>query len=195
MSDRPARWMRGLAIAGGLLLSGFAAAPPSESGPSPQAAGPGVAAVDVLRLASEIRATGRKLSRLWPGYWPRGQAFIIYMPGRGALLISEHGPPSFRPFDAPGLPKDLRGRAWYREGELEGASQPFMIGYPLGRGRTAVLVRAGPDAGDLATLIFHEQFHDYQRTAFRKMIGSQFVAPKAIADRVASSPRGSSATL
>jgi hypothetical protein len=186
MSDRPARWMTGLAIVGGLLLSGFAAPPPSESGPPSQADRPGVPAADMLRLAAEVRAVGRKLSSVWPGYWPRNQAFIIYTPGEGALLISdEPGPQSFRPFAEPGLPKGLRGRAWYHEGDLGGSIPPFVLGYPLGNGRTALLVRAAPEMKDLSTLIFHEQFHDYQRAAFRGKGGSQFVAPKAIADRVA----------
>jgi hypothetical protein len=60
-----------------------------------------------------------------------------------------------------------------------------VLGYKLGNGRTALLVQAGPDAKELSTLIFHEQFHDYQRTAFKGKGGSQFVAPTAIADRVA----------
>src|SRR5687768_13906102 len=179
--NRPARWMKGLVLAGGLLLSGFAAAPPTASGQSPQSASPRVPAADVLRLAAEVHVTGRKLSRVWPGYWPRNQAFIIYTPGEGALLISdEPGPQSFRPFAGPGLPKGLRGRAWYHEGDIGGSIPPFVLGYPLGNGRTALLVRAAPEMKDLSTLIFHEQFHDYQRTAFKGKGGSQFVAPTAI---------------
>lgn len=83
------------------------------------------------------------------------------------------------------LPRGLRGRAWYHQGDLEGVRQPFVLDYPLGGGRTAVLVRAEPDAKDLSTLIFHEQFHAYQHVAFKGKHGSQFVAPKSIPDCVA----------
>lgn len=174
--------MRALILAMSMLLcAAVAASTPALSAPAPAAA----PAPELLELAAEVQRTGPKLAGLWPGYWPPGQAFVIYRPGEGALLVSDEAPPPpFEALPAAGLPKALRGRAWFRPGDLEGVSRPFILGYPIGGGRTAVLVLADEAAKDLATLIFHEQFHAYQRAAFKHPTGSQFVAPKAVPDRV-----------
>jgi hypothetical protein len=174
--------MRALILAASMLLSAavadsaqVAGAPATVEAPAP----------DLLKLAAEVHRTGPKLARLWPGYWPPDQAFIIYRPGQGALMVSAKAPPPpFAALAAAGLPKPLRGRAWYRPGKLDGVGRPFILDYPVGGGRTAVLVLADEGAKDLATLIFHEQFHAHQRKAFRDRIGSQFVAPTAVPDRV-----------
>jgi hypothetical protein len=176
------RPMRALILAASMLLytavstsAQVPGAPSSVEAPAPE----------LLKLAAEVQRTGPKLARLWPGYWPPDQAFVIYRPGEGALLVTaEAPPPPFAALPATQLPKPLRGRAWFRPGNLEGVSRPFILGYPIGDGRTAVLVLADEGAKDLATLIFHEQFHAHQRSAFRHPSGSQFVAPTAVPDRV-----------
>lgn len=174
--------MRSLIIAASILLCAIPAGPAALGAPAPVAA----PAPELLKLAAEVQRTGPKLARLWPGYWPPGQAFIIYRPGVGALLVSdEAGPPAFEPLPAASLPRPLRGRAWFRAGHLDGIDRPFVIGYPIGGERTAVLVLADAGAKDLPTLIFHEQFHHHQIKAFRKAGASQFVSPKAVPDRVA----------
>jgi hypothetical protein len=165
--------MRALILAFFLLVG--ASSPAAAAAPAPE----------LLKLAAEVQRTGPKLARLWPGYWPPDQAFIIYRPGEGALLVSAQAPPPpYAPLPAAGLPKPLRGRAWFRPGDLQGVGRPFIIGYPIGGGRTAVLVLADEEAKDLAALIFHEQFHDHQRKAFKHRMSSQFVAPRAVPDRV-----------
>lgn len=173
--------MRALILAASLSIGAFAAAPaPASSAPASVAA----PARELLEIAAEVQKTGPRLGRLWPGYWPPGQAFVIYRPGEGALLVAAEAPPSFTPLLPAGLPKALRGRAWFRPGDLQGVHRPFILGYPVGGGRTAVLVLAGAETKDLATLIFHEQFHDHQARAFKHRFNSQFVGPKAVADRV-----------
>jgi hypothetical protein len=174
--------MRALIFAAAILLcAGAAALAPASSAGAPAAA----PAPELLKLAAEVQETGPRLARLWPGFWPPEQAFIIYRPKHGALLVSAGAPPApFAPLPAAGLPKPLRGRAWFRAGDLEGVGRPFILNHPIGGGRTAVLVLADEAAKDLATLIFHEQFHAHQRKAFRHSSGSQFVAPKAVPDRV-----------
>jgi hypothetical protein len=175
--------MRALILAASILL--FAALPASARAPDRPA--PAAApAPELLELAAQVQKTGPKLARLWPGYWPPGQAFIIYRPKQGALLVAAGPPPPppFQPLAAAGLPEPLRGRAWFRPGELPAINRPFILGYPVGDGRTAVLVLADEGSKDLATLIFHEQFHAHQRKAFSHPSGSQFVAPKAVPDRV-----------
>lgn len=175
--------MRALILAATILFAVFFASSAPASGAAAPAAAP---APELLRLAAEVRKTGPKLARLWPGYWPPGQAFIIYRPGHGALLVAdkaEEAPPSFVALPAPGLPKGLRGRAWFRPGDLQGVNRPFILGYPIGAGRKAVLVLAEEGAKDVGPLIFHEQFHDHQGKAFGHRLGSQFVGPKAVQDR------------
>ncbi|HLL31784.1 MAG TPA: hypothetical protein VK403_12380 [Allosphingosinicella sp.] len=174
--------MRALILAAAILLCApVAASAPGRSGPVPAAA----PAPEILKLAAGVQRTGPRLARLWPGFWPADQAFIIYRPGSGALLVSAAaGPPGFAPLAAAGLPKPLRGRARFRAGDLDAVRRPFILGYPIGEGQMAVLVLAEDEAKDLATLIFHEQFHDYQRRAFKHRASSQFVAPRAVPNRV-----------
>jgi hypothetical protein len=175
--------MRALILAASMLLGAFAgSSTPASSAPPPAAAS--APAPELIKLAAEVRKTGPRLARLWPGYWPPDQAFVIYRPGEGALLVAAEAPPSYAPLPAAGLPRPLRRRAWFRPGHLEGVNRPFILGYPIGGGRTAVLVLAGEGTKDLATLIFHEQFHDYQVKAFKLRHNSQFVGPKAVPDRV-----------
>lgn len=124
------------------------------------------------------------MGRIWPGYWPADQAFVINTPLSGALLIATGDRPEGWEAVPPALlPPVLQGRAYFRRGPIEGASRPFIIGFPLGGGRTAMMVNAKPEPVETAALLFHEQFHDYQSPAFRGRI-SQFIAPAAVADRV-----------
>jgi len=117
--------------------------------------------------AERVERHADALSRLWPGYWPQTQPFILYAPNVGAVFGGDRLPdtPRFRP------------------GRLEGAEFHFVLDYPSGRPDTVLLRPDGPD-DDLSTL-FHEQFHDYQNTAFRWMSGDghqEFVDLNAISD-------------
>lgn len=143
----------------------------------------------ITALAAQLVRASGPLSQIWPGYWPEDQAFIIHVEGRGALLVSPGDRPSgFVPMSADVLPPELEGRAFYHEGTMKDATRPFILDYPIGNGRTAVLVNASPTPEATASLILHEQFHAYQTNAFEdagdfKGWGNQFVDPLAVKDR------------
>lgn len=103
----------------------------------------------LLAQAERVEAHTAALGRLWPGYWPETQAFILYAPEAGAVFGGDRLP------DAPR----------FKPGPLDGAEFHFVLDYPSGRPDTVLLRPDGPD-DDLATL-FHEQFHDFQTEAFR----------------------------
>lgn len=141
---------------------------------------------EIISTAAAIVRASTKLSQVWSGYWPEDQAFIINVEGLGALLISP-GPKlaSFEPVPDGELPPELKGRAFFHEGVLSGAQRPFVIDYPIGEKKSAILVNAKDgDAKKTMSLILHEQFHGYQDTAFKGK-DPQFVGPLAIKDRVA----------
>lgn len=138
-----------------------------------------------MALAARIARAAPQLSSIWPGYWPQEQAFIIHVKDQGAVLVSPGEPPAgFLPISGSELPPELAGRAFYHEGTMPSATRPFILDYPIGNGRTGVLVNADPKAEETASLILHEQFHAYQSTAFKGR-EDQFVDPLAIKDRVA----------
>lgn len=144
-----------------------------------------VTKAQVIALAARLARAAPQLSRIWPGYWPEEQAFIVHVRGQGAVLVSPAGPAAgFVPMDGSDVPPELAGRAYYHEGTMEGATRPFVLGYPVAEGRTAVLVNAHPSAEETASLILHEQFHAYQSSAFKGR-DDQFVDPLAVRDRVA----------
>lgn len=148
----------------------------------------------MIETAARIVRGGKALSRIWAGYWPEDQAFIFHAAGVGALLISNGPPPEgFEPVPPADLPPELRGRAYYRPGTMKEAGRPFILDFPIGNGKTAVLVnytrRGGVPvegmAASAANLALHEQFHAYQETAFKPDKAGQFVDPLAVKDRVA----------
>lgn len=120
-----------------------------------------------MAQAERVEHHADALSRLWPGYWPKDQPFILYAPDIGAVFGGHR---------LPGTPR-------FRPGRLEGAEFHFVLDYPSGVPNTVLLQPDGPD-DDLSTL-FHEQFHDLQNTAFRWMSGDghqEFVDLNAIPD-------------
>lgn len=139
----------------------------------------------LLALATRLVDAAPRLAKIWPGYWPQEQPFIIYVPGQGAVLISaDEKPSSFRPLTSPGVPLELKGRVFWHGGDLPDVRRPFVTGYPLGLEKTAILVDATKLSEEsIATLLLHEQFHAYQRKAFKRYAFAQFVDPLAIKDR------------
>lgn len=149
---------------------------------------------EMIETAARIVRGGKALSRIWPGYWPKDQAFIFHAAGEGALLISPGPRPAgFEPLPPDDLPPELRGRAFYRPGTMKEAGGPFSLDFPIGDGKTAMLVNYTRSGGapiegtavSAATVTLHEQFHAYQETAFKPDKGGQFVNPLAVKDRVA----------
>ena len=160
---------------------GAGAAAPAEAG-GPDAAGK---KQQMVSAAARIRAASAELSRLWPGYWPEDQAFIIQAPGEGALLVSSApAPAGLEPLPGTELPPPLQGVAWYRPGTLPGSARPFTMDYPIGQARGAMLVNFSGGVEQLIGTLLHEQFHAFQRSAFKPSRGGQFVDPLAIRDRV-----------
>ncbi|HEX8124758.1 MAG TPA: hypothetical protein VF548_04175 [Allosphingosinicella sp.] len=182
---------RGAASAA-LLFSAFVL-PPSIAQPGASAAGVPAAAelavtldrAALLALAGRLVDAAPRLAKIWPGYWPPEQAFVIYVPGQGALLVSTgEKPQSFQPLTGAGIPDRLKKRVFWHEGDLPEVRRPFVTGYPIGIGKTAILVDATKLGEEkIATLLLHEQFHAYQKDAFKRYAFAQFVDPLAIADR------------
>ena len=129
-------------------------------------------ATDLRTKASLILDHSPALSRIWPGYWPQEQGFILYDPASGAVLVG-----------AEGHPRDIT----YRAGKLPGADTTFVYDYPAGT-PNMMMMTVGDDWPTAAEILFHEQFHDFQRDAFDKrdrIHGGEYVDLAAIADRAA----------
>lgn len=136
-------------------------------------AAPGAAAAQdvtpdtLMSLAERITARDAELSRLWPGFWPDGQPFILHNPDVGSVFAGDA---------APAAPE-------FRSGPLPGALSAFEFDYPSGAPNTVALRISRPD-DDLAAL-FHEQFHDFQQDAFRWIGGGhqEFIDQGLVPDR------------
>lgn len=130
------------------------------------------AAQDVTRdtlvsAAERIVEREDALSRLWPGFWPEGQPFILHHPDVGAVFGGDAAPAGLE----------------FRRGPLAGALSAFELDYPSGAPNTVALKFSTRDEN--LGVLFHEQFHDFQRDAFR-WIGDgheEFVDPLLIPDR------------
>lgn len=130
------------------------------------------AAQDVTRetlmsTAERIMERKDELSRLWPGFWPSGQPFVLHHPEVGAVFGGDA---------APGGPE-------FRSGPLPGALSAFELDYPSGAPNTVAVRFGNPDQG--LNLLFHEQFHDFQQDAFRWIGGGyeEFIDPELVSDR------------
>ncbi len=128
----------------------------------------------IIALAGDIVQSAPQISKIWSGYWPVSQAFIINIRGQGALLISSGSKPeSFIPISESKLPDSLVGKATYYEGMLKDVPQPFYLNYDIGNDQSAVLVNINPSdfetelfLSNIRALILHEQFHAYQNMQF-----------------------------
>lgn len=146
----------GAAIAAGLLTASPATADP-------------VSRQDLEVAAVRVLSHQAALSRIWPGFWPDGQPFILHHPETGAVFAGAA---------APGGPE-------FRPGPLPGADAGYELDYPSGVPDTVALKYEG-DVADLSTL-FHEQFHDHQTGTFLWTAGVQeeFVDTSLIPDLAA----------
>lgn len=141
----------------------------------------------MVAIAARLVDAAPRLAQIWPGYWPAGQPFAIYLPGDGALLISTgERPDSYQPLQSSEAANSLKGRAFWHRGSLPEVQRPFVTDYPIGSGRTAILVKAAEaDPDRIVATLLHEQFHVYQAKAFKGYAFDQFVDPLTIKDRVA----------
>lgn len=121
----------------------------------------------ILSTASGIVRSSDMLASLWPGYWPRGQGFILASPGGYVLLVSSIAPDSgFQPLRARWVPGALRGRAFTHYGPVRGLYASSMQGglnihYAVAGMRvTAVAVK--DSIRTTAEFLLHEAFHAFQ---------------------------------
>lgn len=63
---------------------------PSIAAPHPEAKD---SAADLRAKASLILDRSKALARIWPGYWPEEQGFVLYDPAHGAVLVGAEGRP------------------------------------------------------------------------------------------------------
>ncbi len=120
--------------------------------------------------ASLILDRSKALARIWPGYWPQEQAFILYDPAHGAVLVGAEGRPR---------------AVTYRAGKLPEADTMFVYDYPAGT-PNMMMITVGGDWPTAAEILFHEQFHDFQKDAFGKgdrVHGGEYVDLSTISDR------------
>jgi hypothetical protein len=143
----------------------------AQSGPGPTTES-GPADTLLLSTASRIVGSASRLAAIWPGYWPRGQAFIIAKPGC-VLLVSETAPDSgFQRLPNHSLPRVLRGRAFVHSGSLRGlfaSSVPggLNIQYAVA-GTTVTAVAVKDSVRTTAEFLLHEAFHAFQDSHFAR---------------------------
>jgi hypothetical protein len=126
----------------------------------------------IYTASAAVRATP-KVARLWKNYWSSKQPFLIYIPGKSALLISGISPPeNFKPLNPKSLPRELRGKAYVYRGALPGLNGLYNYNYPIGEIR-ANAVNLGKPYETLA-LLFHEGFHEFQtgKKQFARTVGA-----------------------
>ena len=122
--------------------------------------------------AQQILDHAAELAELWPGYWPQTQGFVLYHPTHGAVFVGGDGQP---------------GTVRYQAGVLPGARTPFVFDYP-GGAPNMILMTVDDDWRQSAEILFHEQFHDFQRDAFGSADlrhGGEYVDLTVIPDRAA----------
>lgn len=126
------------------------------------------AAEALLERARVIEARGEALSQIWPGYWPPDQPFILYLPETGAVFAGATSPEGAR----------------FRPGPLDDVRFTYVLDYPSGVDNTALLRLRTVD--ESLTILFHEQFHDYQHDGFRSLLSgpgaTEFVDVTVIPD-------------
>ncbi|HEX7052225.1 MAG TPA: hypothetical protein VF188_18600 [Longimicrobiales bacterium] len=119
-----------------------------------------------LEVTVAAGAAPARVDSIWPGYAPREQGFLLYEPGRSAILVTSHEPPrGFAPVADTLLPAPLRGRTYAYEGGLPGLEGNLDTEYRIGALVTTAYSPSG-SLGESLSGIYHEAFHGYQREHF-----------------------------
>lgn len=125
----------------------------------------------LIRTAARVERVVPRLDSVWPGFWPAGQAYLIY-DGRTAVLVADDRPPAaWRPVDPGRLPGVLCGMAYRRSGPLPSLTGNFDMEYPVGEGSAAAVPWSGGMFRTLS-LLFHERFHAFQQERFTPTRGA-----------------------
>lgn len=126
------------------------------------------------------------IDRVWPGFWPESQAFLVYQPDGDAMLYSPGPPPAayahYRPPSTGPAVQPWLDMLYWHEGVPPGLYGLYDTAFRIGETTaTAVALQDTLDA-TLRTL-FHETFHAYQQRHFRgESAGLGFIAPATITD-------------
>jgi len=122
---------------------------------------------DLVSVAQRVIDRRHALADVWPGYWPTGQSFILHDPNNGWVEAKGDAAPIFH------------------SGVLEGGGRPYVFDFP-GSPPDTIMVRWVTDERTTLSLIFHEQFHDFQKDRFTGAGGrGEFVDLSFVDDRPA----------
>jgi hypothetical protein len=123
------------------------------------------------------------VDRVWPGFWPDDQAFLVYEPEGDALLYSPVAPPAgYAPYQsaASGAVDAWRERLYWHEGVPDGLYGIYDTAYGVGE-TTATAVILQPTLVATLQTLFHETFHVYQGRHFEGESGGfGYIAPESI---------------
>lgn len=124
----------------------------------------------LVETVERIEAHQAALSQIWPGYWPEGQAFVLYEAETGAAFG--------------GAAAAVRGR--FEPGAREDVLRGFILDYASGAPNT-VLVNVSGALDREVEILFHEQFHDFQWDGFERQVAgsSEFVDLTLLPDTLA----------
>lgn len=127
-------------------------------------------------LAITINQAASGLSRLWPGYWPVDQAYVLY-DNDECWLVGDKAPLGAHAVEDAKLPPGLIGRSYtfpcdigkHHDFALEhdwgGVTAPGVRTRPTGGGKPR---RVGKQSLTVVDTLFHEQFHTFQHQHFRE---------------------------
>ena len=118
----------------------------------------------------ELAEHQHRLDAIWPGYSPSERAFGGFRGEGEDVYLLWRGQPVPSGFEATEHPY-----LWHSPQAVEGLSGAFRMGFDLD-GVAATLVRDLGNERGLVTLV-HEDFHDYQSSAFQNSAGSTLGVP------------------
>lgn len=170
-----------VAVIAALLLTSASASAQAE----PVAPSAGAADTLLLRTAAAIVAKRDELARVWPGFWPGDDSFVLAVPGETVLVVSR-GTPGSEYVRLPGLPEypALEGIAylWIAREALSTVSEGWWATwFRTGDvNATAIALRETEKAS--VEVLLHEAFHRYQFDHLRGVLGRNVEDAPAFSD-------------
>lgn len=153
----------GAFVALALCATGVRAQPAPSGKPALDAADSTLVAV-----AARIAHTAPEVSRIWPGFWPEHQPFVLLRPLQTVLAVSPERPSAeFVAVPDDRLPPELRGRAYltgYPPGKTE---NQFAFQLAIQEDTVFAVDPKGRTLSGRLDFYFHEFFHlQHQRRHF-----------------------------
>lgn len=122
----------------------------------------------LIGIAVLMARAAPNVSRIWLGFWPEDQGFLLLSPMDTALLVSTRRPPeTYVPLFEEGLPPELKGRAYLRQEyppELD--ENAFRTRYGIGHDTVPALQPKGSTLFERLDFYYHESFHGFQQSNF-----------------------------